>query len=288
MWALVPPYDDALQRYVARSFHSWAEMIRGGFADEIFIYIAIVVAAHAYEYLKRLRRQEREKYEYQQALVASELQTLKMQLHPHFLFNTLQGIAALVEDQPQTAEAMILKLSNLLRTALDRGQSDLIFLEEELKFAREYLDLEKMRFGDRLRVEWSISAEANRVLVPQMILQPLIENAVLHGVSRSRERGWIEVAASVTNRVLTVQVRNSGASAKPNGSGVGLNNVRARLKYLYSDGASLNFLLNQEHVATVTLSVPALHSRSAPAQEISANDEKKDPLCEFSSSTTNL
>src|ERR1700689_409193 len=234
LWVLVPPYDDTLHKHLPRSFQSWIEMIRYGFADQTFIFIAVVVTAHAYNYLKRLQRQEREKYEYQQALAASELQALKMQLHPHFLFNTLHGIATLIDSDPKNAKAMIIGLSNLLRTALDRGSSDLIPLESELKFAREYLDLEKMRFGSRLKVDWLVAPETLPFLVPQMILQPLVENAVRHGIASSREPGWIEVTATVSDGRLAVQVRNSAGSKTSNGTGVGLRNVEARLKYLYS------------------------------------------------------
>src|SRR5271166_2281919 len=159
LWILVPPYDDSLQRYLPRSFQSWAGMIRNGFADLIFIYVAIVVAAHAYNYLKRLKREERERYEYQQALAASQLQVLKTQLHPHFLFNTLHGIATLVDTDAKLARAMIIKLSSLLRKALDGNSADLIPLEDELKFVSEYLALEEMRLGSRLKVEWHVAPE---------------------------------------------------------------------------------------------------------------------------------
>ena len=162
-WAVIRPPSDALPELGSWSFQWWLEIIRTSFADDVQVYIAIVVAAHAYEYLKRVRRQEAERYEYQQALAASELQALKMQLQPHFLFNTLHGIATLVDSEPETARAMILKLSNLLRTALERDGADLIALEDELRFAREYLDLEKMRFGDRLRVEWQVAPETSRI-----------------------------------------------------------------------------------------------------------------------------
>ncbi|HEY6373383.1 MAG TPA: histidine kinase [Candidatus Sulfotelmatobacter sp.] len=158
-----------------RSFQWWVGMIRNGFADQIFIYIAIAVAAHAYNYLKRLQTEERERYEYQQALASSQLQALKTQLHPHFLFNTLHGIATLVDTDGKLAKAMIIKLSSLLRKALDGNSADLIPLEDELKFVREYLDLEKMRLGSRLRIELPVAPETLRLLVPQMILQQLAE-----------------------------------------------------------------------------------------------------------------
>jgi two-component system LytT family sensor kinase len=254
-WLVIPPY-------VSRSLQSWLEIVRSAFADDTFVYIAIVVAAHGYEYLKCLRKEERERYEYQQALAASELQALKMQLHPHFLFNTLHGIATLIETDARSAKAMIIRL----RTALDRGSSDLIPLESELKFAREYLDLEKMRFGSRLKVDWLVASETLSFLVPQMILQPLVENAVRHGIASSREPGWIEVAATVSDGRLKVQVRNSAGSKTSNGTGVGLRNVEARLKYLYSGDASLHFTMADNRAATASVTFPALNSQPAGVQ----------------------
>jgi Histidine kinase len=236
-WLLIPPYDDTLHKYVSRSLQSWVDLIRAGFADEIFIYIAIVVAAHGYEYLKRVRRQEAERYEYQQALATSELQALKMQLHPHFLFNTLHGIATLVDEDGKKAKAMIVKLSNLLRTALDRDSADLIPLDSELKFAREYLDLEKMRFGNRLQVEWRIAPETHRLLVPQMILQPIIENA-------------------------EVRNSNNGTGTVSNGTGLGLRSVESRLRYLFTDDASLRLTHGEDRTVTVGLTLPALNAGS--------------------------
>src|ERR1700722_19367314 len=293
LWLLFPPSDGELQKTFPRSMHSWIEMVRGGFADQVFIYVAVVVAAHAYEYLKRLQRQEREKYEYQQALAASELQALKMQLHPHFLFNTLHGIATLVDSEPKTARAMIVKLSSLLRKALDRDGSDLVPLRDELSFVTEYLDLEKMRFGSRLRVEWRVASETLGLLVPQMILQPLIENAVRHGAACSREGGWVAVTANQKSRVLEIEVSNNVGGKSANGTGVGLRNAQSRLKYLYSGEATLLFSIAADHIATARLTLPALNAQApsskAPQPQIGSVQivsGGKDSLCEFSSSTT--
>jgi hypothetical protein len=289
LWMLVRPYDDTLQKYLPRSFQWWVEMIRNGFADQIFIYIAIVVAAHAYDYLKRLQREERERYEYQQALASSQLQALKTQLHPHFLFNTLHGIATLVDTDAKLAKAMIIKLSSLLRKALDGNSTDLIPLEDEMKFVREYLDLEKMRLGSRLKVKLPVAPETLRLLVPQMILQPLAENAIRHGVASSREGGWIEIATNVSKGILTVRLRNSIGGKTSNGTGVGLSNAEARLKYLYSGDAGLRFEISEDHVATVLLTLPELRSpqggvEGSPVQTVL---QRENPLCVFSSSTTN-
>jgi histidine kinase len=287
-WLIMPPYDEALHRYVSRSLQYWIDLIRGGFADEVLIYVSIVVAAHAYEFFKRVRREEAEKYEYQQALAASELQALKMQLQPHFLFNTLHGIATLIDSDGPTAKAMIVKLSNLLRIALERSSSDLIALEDELRFAREYLDLEQMRFGNRLNVEWRIAPETSRLLVPQMVLQPLVENAIRYGIAPAREGGWVEIAIVTNNGSLNIQVRNTTSGKTSNGTGVGLKNIEARLKYLYSGEASLGLTFEGNRTAVVKLSIPAIKSQpSSPEHSGRAVLEKEDSRCAFSSSTTN-
>ena len=148
-----------------------------------------------------------------------------MQLHPHFLFNTLHGISTLIDSDGETAKAMIVKLSNLLRTALESSGSDLIPLREELKFIGEYLDLETMRFGSRLRVDWSIDPSTGAMLVPQLILQPLVENAIRHGIASSRENGWVEVASRRRKNAVELQIRNSVGPGKPKGMGLGLHNT---------------------------------------------------------------
>lgn len=289
VWLFAPPYDDALLKFVPRTRQYWVAMIREGFADQIFIYVAIVVAAHAYFYLKRLQREERERYEYQRALAATELQVLKMQLHPHFLFNTLHGIATLIDSDAKSAKDMIIKLSNLLRKALDRDNSDLIPLEEELKFLGEYLDLEKMRLGSRLAIEWKVGPEASPLLVPQMILQPLAENAIRHGIASAREGGWIEISAHVSAGALVIELRNSLRGSASNGFGVGLRNAEARLKYLYAGDASLRLEVSDDHTATVVLSVPALNSNQGSGQirQPQAVLERGNASCTSSSSMTN-
>jgi len=291
LWILIPPTDIALQSFGPRSLHSLVEMLRTSFADIFFIYVALLATAHAYEYLRRLRTQERERYEYQHALATSELQVLKMQLHPHFLFNTLHGIATLVESDPQNAAAMILKLSNLLRTSLDRTNSDLAPFEDELKFVGDYLDLEEMRFGSRLRTEWRIAQETRRMLVPQMILQPIVENAIRHGIASSRERGWLTIEATKVDNTLEILVSNSVGMKASNGTGVGLRNVEARLKYLYAGEASMRFSIAENRIATLKLILPALSSRTvtngSPEQRQSeASSEERESLCAPSSSTT--
>jgi two-component system LytT family sensor kinase len=259
-WVVLPPWDSSRQQYVSRLGHGPLELIYGGFADQITIYIAIVVAAHAFEYFQRVRKQELERYEYQQALAACELQALKMQLHPHFLFNTLHGISTLIDSDGASAKAMIVKLSSLLRTALQHSGSDLVPLQGELKFVREYLELEEIRFGKRLRIVWSIAPDTHQVLVPQLILQPVVENAIRHGIAGSRDKGFVEISAERSEEVLELRVRNSVAITRATGNGVGLRNTAARLRHLYSDEATFSFTVAEDHAATTILRFPALSS----------------------------
>ncbi|HZU44772.1 MAG TPA: histidine kinase [Terriglobales bacterium] len=272
-WVILPPWDPVAQHYVARAGHSPFELIESGFADQITMYLAILVAAHGYQYFERVRKEELARYELQQALAASELQLLKMQLHPHFLFNTLHGISTLIDSDQKTAKAMIIKLSSLLRTALEHGSSDLIPLSSELKFVENYLELEKMRLGPRLKVNWSIEPGTGPMLVPQLILQPLVENAIRHGVAASREGGWVNIAAHRRNGVFELSVQNNVGAKRPRGTGVGLRNTEARLKYLYGDEAYFSFREEADHTATATLNLPALASQATDALGIPPNSE---------------
>ena len=257
-WVVLPPWDSTLQQYVPRGSHGPLEVIYGSFADQITMYIAIVFAAHAYQYFEKLRKQDLEKYEFQRALAASELQALKMQLHPHFLFNTLHGISTLIDTDQASAKEMVVKLSTLLRRTLEHSGSDLIPLREELTFVREYLDLETMRLGARLTVSWSIDPSTQQILVPQLILQPLVENAVRHGIACSRDGGWLEITSAKKSSTLELHIRNSVGGKRTPGIGVGLRNTEARLRNLYSDEARFSFVETSDHVAVAIIVLPAL------------------------------
>jgi LytS/YehU family sensor histidine kinase len=194
--------------------------------------------------------------ELQQALMVSELQSLKTQLHAHFLFNALQGISTLTDSDPGRAKAMILKLSELLRAALRYGDSDLVALSEELRSVEEYLDLEGMRLGDRLQVRWNVQPETRRMLVPQLILQPLVENAIVHGIACCRGGGWIQITATRIEHILMLTIRNSTSAQSPSGLGIGLENTRARVKHLYADEGDFCFAIDRVNVATAMLRFP--------------------------------
>jgi two-component system LytT family sensor kinase len=273
-WIVIPPWDPALQRYVSRAQHSPLALIQSGFADQITMYIAIVVAAHAYEYFERVRRQELERVEYQRALAASELQMLKMQIHPHFLFNTLHGISTLIDNDGPNAKKMVVKLSRLLRAALEQNNSDLVTLQEEMKFIGEYLDIEKMRLGERLNVMISIDAGTEKYLIPQMLLQPLVENAIRYGAAASRDGGWIEILSRRGNGSFELRISNS-VGKRASGTGVGLRNTEARLRHLYSGDAIFSFCLSGEQTATAKLVLPALGLGHAARSESRSSDMRR-------------
>jgi len=266
-WLVLPPWNSAAQQFGPRSLEG---LIHGMyiFANLIWDYILILVAAHAYGYFQRARNQELERLELQQALATSELQALKSQLHPHFLFNTLHGISALIDSDRSRAKAMVLKVSRLLRTALQYGNSDLISLDEELKFVEDYLALEKMRLEDRLDLRWRIHPDTRQVMVPQLILQPLVENAILHGVACRRGGGWIEIVSRRAAGALEIQIRNSVGRRQQGGIGLGLPNTKARLKCLYSDEAALSFSVGEDDVAILKLVFPAIGSGKPAWKEV--------------------
>jgi two-component system, LytTR family, sensor kinase len=261
-WLILPPWEPTVGQFIARSAASPFALIRADCADMITNYFAIVFAAHAYGYFEKMRVHELERSQYEQALAASELQSLRMQLQPHFLFNTLHGISTLIDSDRESAKAMIVSLSSLLRRALERSGSDLIPLQDELKFINEYLDLEKMRVGERLEVIQCIDLDTSRTLVPQMILQPLVENAIQYGIAASRERAWIRILSRRSNGRLELDVHNSVGELRAPGKGVGLKNTEARLKHLFSNEASFSFEINGDRTASARISIPALESRS--------------------------
>jgi two-component system, LytTR family, sensor kinase len=259
-WVIFPLWDPAEHLFVPRASNSPFALIHDGFADIITMYFATLLAAHAFDYFERVRNQELERSEYQQALATSELQALKMQIHPHFLFNTLHGISTLIDSDGKSAKEMIVKLSGLLRKTLEQSDADMVSLQEELQFVGEYLELEKMRFGARLNVKFSIDPNTQKMLIPHLILQPLVENAIRYGVAQSREKSWIEIASQQTHGKLRLRISNSIGVKESSGTGLGLRNTAARLKYLYSEEATFSFVKNQDRAAIVTIVVPVLGS----------------------------
>jgi signal transduction histidine kinase len=231
------------------------------FPSTLFTYYAILGAIYAFDYYGKYRAHELKASQLQAQLAQAQLQALKMQLHPHFLFNTLHAISSLMRRDVEAAERMIARLSDLLRLTLENVGAQETSLRQELEFLERYLEIEQTRFRDRLRVKMDIEPETLDARVPNLILQPLVENAVRHGVAPHAAPGLIEISARLKEKKLELQVRDNGAGL-PDArraqikEGVGLANTRARLEQLY--GADYLFDLSNRDKGglVVSLTIP--------------------------------
>jgi len=266
-WSLLPPWFPQTQQWGHRTFAALIALTHTTFGDELIFYIAVVIAAHAAIYFQRIQRQELEQLALKEALTQSELHTLQMQIQPHFLFNTLNGISSLVHSDAGRAEQMILRLSSLLRRTLKQDGSDLVRLAEELHLAEDYLDIEGMRLGNRMSVRWDIQPETRDLLVPQFMFQLLIENGVKHGVANSRGQGWIEITSRQSQEALKLEVKNSVSGETQQGMGVGHQNIRTRLSLLYGADARLMFD-RKDKIAVATLVLPVFSSTNSEAKTV--------------------
>jgi two-component system, LytTR family, sensor kinase len=242
-WCLLPPWMNETLSWGDRSIDQLQRIAFDTFADLFLLYAGLLCAAHAHVYFVRNRQQEIESVEMRRQLLQSELQTLRAQLQPHFIFNTLQGISTLIETAPQAAQALLEAFANLLRVVIKHRSDDFIPFNEEVRFVETYLSIEKTRLGRRLQVRWDISPDTYSVRVPQLILQPLIENAVVHGIACAREGGWLAIEARLRGRSLYILITNSVLGESLPGFGLALVNTRARLRHLYGDAARFEFRL---------------------------------------------
>lgn len=265
-WLILPPWREQTFSWGPRTLGTLFELMYATFADVLLLYLGVLIAAHAYAYFVLGQRQEIERLQLRQSLAQSELQSLRAQLHPHFLFNTLQGVSTLIDTDRGTAQRMLLTLAGLLRKVLKHSSTDLIAFAEELAFVESYLQLEQMRLGRRLEVRWRIPADVHTALIPQLLLQPLIENAVVHGVAHARAGGWIEVEAHLLKGRLVIVIRNSVGGTSRAGMGLGIANTRARLRFLYGEeDAAFDFELTENKVAVARVAVPAFNAAVAEA-----------------------
>src|SRR6266545_2482882 len=212
----------------------------------LVIYWAIVLAHQGWHYYQRSRERELQASALATELVRTRLEVLRMQLNPHFLFNTLHTISALIHENPDDADRIVARLSELLRVSLDQSDSQEVPLRQELDFLERYLQIEQTRFQDRLAVEMSVESGLDNILVPSLILQPLVENAIRHGIEPREDTGRVRIAAHRVDGMLELKVSDNGpglpeTEAAPRREGVGLSNTRSRLSHLY--GANHRFEL---------------------------------------------
>jgi signal transduction histidine kinase len=245
-------------------FSPLRELGRLHFINQLTVYLGALAAGFAREYFIRDQVNERQAVELQaQAarleaqLSGARLDALRMQLNPHFLFNTLHAISALVERDPAGVRKMIARLSELLRHTIDSRAPDEVPLREELAFLRRYIDIMEIRFQGRLRVRVDAANDTLEALVPDLILQPIVENALEHGATRAEGIGEVVILArrAGDDVVLSVRDNGPGLSGTPE-SGVGLANTRARLAQLYGSEASLTLTAAPEGGTLAEISIP--------------------------------
>lgn len=208
-------------------------LVVGYGATNVMVYWGIIAASQAFNYFNRYR--EREK-----SLAQAQLQTLKTQLNPHFLFNTLNAVSELVYENAEEAERTIAKLSELLRMSLKTEQAQEIPLYEELEFLRKYLEIQQTLLQERLKICWRVAPETLSACVPNMILQPLVENSIRHGIAPRRGGGTLKIVSVKEKQRLVLRVADDGLGFNSNekgveGDGIGLQNTRTRLRHLYGE-----------------------------------------------------
>lgn len=224
----------------------------------VFLYFTVLGSIFAFSYYREAREREAQQARLAAQLAEAKLGALRMQLNPHFLFNSLNAITVLVRDQNTNDAARMLELlSGILRQVLKSDNRQEVTLDKELQFTERYLAIEQVRFSDRLELRWSIDPAIRDALVPEFILQPLVENAVRHGIAKRAESGLIEVSAARANGDLILRVQDNGPGYYPTSdTGVGLANTRARLETLFGEAAGLEARNADEGGAIVTVRFP--------------------------------
>jgi signal transduction histidine kinase len=226
----------------------------------LMTYLFLIGLAYALAYRRESEARALNTSQLETRLVEAQLQSLQRQLHPHFLFNTLNTISGLIRSDPDGADVMIDRLGDLLRMTLHKSGIQEVSLKEELEVLQKYVEIERTRFGNRLNVEMHVQPETLDAQVPSLVLQPLVENAIRHGIAPNARPGWIAVHAERAAGELVLQIRDSGDGLPPDrlmalNRGVGLDNTRARLAHLYPEHYEFTFS-NLERGFCVTIRIP--------------------------------
>jgi two-component sensor histidine kinase len=240
----------------------FSSRFQGSLGSNLLIYAGILGVCYAIDYYAKYREREHQASQLEAQLAHAQLDSLRMQLHPHFLFNTLNGIVGLVRDHKNEAAInMLVGLSDLLRHTLEHSDRQEVQLKEELNFIQLYLSIQQMRFSDRLRIEIDIEPETSRALVPNLILQPLAENALRHGFGRSVASGVIGIRSRTLNGSLELTVYDNGAGLPADwqfasSKGIGLANTAARLEQLYNDDHQFDIRNRSDGGVEVVVQIP--------------------------------
>ncbi len=238
---------------------AFTQALGATFFFNLLVYWGIVAGQNAFTYYWKFHERELHAAELETRLTEARLQALQMQLNPHFLFNTLNAIASLMHKDVDAADRMIVRLSELLRYALDSTNEQEVSLRQELDFLGRYLDIQRARFGGRLSIRHDVSDISLEARVPNLILQPLVENAIEHGLEPQARPGEIMLRAGVGGDRLVIEIADNGVGLK-NGAapafGIGLSNTRARLQQLYGSAQTIDIANGALGGVTVRLEIP--------------------------------
>ena len=240
-----------------RPFQPRLEIATFRFVPQLLFYFGVVAAGFAREYFLRTRQQQAHAALLQAQLAEARLEALRTQMNPHFLFNTLHAVSAMVERDPSGVRKMIARLSELLRHTTDAHAADLVPLRDELELLGRYIEIMEIRFQGRLRIERRIDPATLEARVPNLILQPIVENALEHGASRLKGEGLIEISSERRGEQLVLSVRDNGPGLREQmQAGVGVGNTRARLAQLYGSAGTLTLTSPPEGGTVAEIALP--------------------------------
>lgn len=245
----------------------WTGESGNGMLSSVFLYAFILAVGYLLDSRERLARQQLETARLNEEFSRAQLEALRRQIEPHFLFNSLNAIAGLIrEERNASAVNMVVELSDFLRKVLELSDRQEVPLAEEVQFVQHYLAIQKLRLADRLRVSFDIPAELSSVPVPSLILQPIVENAINHGIARWARGGRIRITAARRDGQLTLHVHNDGPGLpvdwERTQTGIGISNVRTRLQRLYGDGAEFSLRNDGPDGVEASVSIPFMQTAS--------------------------
>jgi LytS/YehU family sensor histidine kinase len=247
------------------------QRLRNELIINMLSYICVIGLAHALNYYKLFRAQEMRSVKLESKLATARVQALRSHLHPHFLFNTINAAAELTHDDPELADRMLMRLSRLLQRAFSESQLVQVPLERELSFAEQYLDIARIRFGDRLEIKVSVSDEAMRALVPSFVLQPLVENAIHHGVEQATGTVHVEVEAKRDDQRLHIAVSDTGPGLPADPAQLewrtGMEKVSGLLQELYHNDHRLTLMQNSGGGAAARINIPYITRADAEGEQ---------------------
>jgi two-component system LytT family sensor kinase len=252
-------------------------LMKSGLFFRYLTYAFLLATSYSIDYYRHYRERELRTSRLEAKLVEAQLQSLKSQIHPHFLFNTLNAISSLMHKNVEAADEAISRLADLLRATLEMNGAQEVTLRQELDLLKQYIEIEKLRLGERLIVEIDVQKEAEEAMVPNLVLQPIVENAIRYGVATQSRTGKVTVSACSVGKRLEMRVSDDGPGLPEHfEEGIGIGNTRARLRQLY--GMNQSFLMTEGSPGglCVTLQIP-LRNESYEPSVVDQGEQSEDP-----------